>query len=236
MVHTINLSERLQQAASYLSKGARFADIGSDHAYLPCYVCQHDPEAAAIAGEVSKGPYESAARTVASCGLDDRIQVRLGDGLTVLKPGEAEEVVIAGMGGTLIASILERGKDRLGSVQRIIAQPNVDARSVRRWLQKNGYRIVAETIMEEKGHIYEMMAANKSEEMVDLTEREALFGPYLLQERSAAFFNKWASEQMKLERVLSQMKQATEQNEEKKAQFLRELDWIKEVLSHGDTC
>lgn len=231
MTQIIKLSKRLQTVASFLTKGTSFADIGSDHAYLPCYVCQSDPDASAIAGELNQGPFESAVHAVEQYGLTGRIEVRLGDGLSVIAPAEVEEVVIAGMGGTLIASILEAGKDRLNGVRKIVAQPNVDARSVREWLAENGYRIINETILEEKGHIYEIIAAEKLEGgHVMLNESEVLFGPLLLKEKSEVFIKKWEQEQAKLERVIKQMAQAAERNDEKLACFMKESALIKEVI------
>lgn len=230
MESTIKLSERLQKVASYLRKGTYFADIGSDHAYLPCYVCLSDSEARAIAGELNRGPYESARSTVEEQRLDQRISVRLGDGLSVISPGEVEEVAIAGMGGSLIASILEAGKEKLSGVHKIVAQPNVDARSTRKWLAEHGYQIKNETILEEKGHIYEIMAAEKVDVQITLTPQEALFGPLLIQNKTAVFIKKWQEEAEKLDRALVQMENATIKDEVKFSQFKQERTWIKEVL------
>lgn len=233
MENPIKLSERLQCVASYLKNGTTFADIGSDHAYLPCYVCWADPKATAIAGELNKGPYESALSTVAENKLQGRIDVRHGDGLSVIASGEVEEVTIAGMGGSLIASILETGKERLKGVQKIIAQPNVDARSTRNWLTRNGYKIADEMILEEKGHIYEIISAVYTGTAEQLTEQEALFGPILLSKKSDTFFDKWHDELEKVERALGQMTQAVEKDMKKINRFKTERKWIQEVLTNG---
>src|SRR5699024_6975282 len=104
-----NFSNRLKTIASFLSTGTFFADIGTDHAYLPCYVCLNDKQARAIAGEVNEGPYQSACETVRSHHLTEQIEVRKGDGLHVLKQDPVDELVIAGMGGALITNILNNG-------------------------------------------------------------------------------------------------------------------------------
>ncbi|SHF68601.1 tRNA (adenine(22)-N(1))-methyltransferase [Ornithinibacillus halophilus] len=231
MLNSINLSERLQTVASFLPQGANFADIGSDHAYLPCYVCLKDVKASAIAGEVNEGPFNSANETVKQFGLEDKVEVRLGDGLQVIKKDEVDQVVIAGMGGALIRSILEDGKEKLECVETIIAQPNVDESSVRKWFMANHYEIVEETILEENGHIYEIIVGRLVEQPKQLSEKELLFGPILLQHKTEEFFLKWKSEREKRSRVINQLKTAKSDQQEKLNHFNKELKWIEEVLA-----
>ncbi|HEX6593245.1 MAG TPA: class I SAM-dependent methyltransferase [Bacillota bacterium] len=228
----IKLSKRLNTVASFLPKGTIFADIGSDHGYLPCYVCLHDPTARAIAGEVNKGPYQRAVKTVRSFQLEKRIDVRLGNGLAILQPGEVSEVVIAGMGGPLIRTILEDGEDQLLHVERIITQPNVDARGVRHWLTRNGYFITQETIVEENGHYYEIIVADKQadKQQFKLSEKKLLFGPKLLERKGNDFRRKWRHQYKKHCRVVEQMKRARSMPKEKIDQLKTEMEWIREVL------
>ena len=95
----------------------------------------------AVAGEVAKGPYESAVKNVRREGFSEAITVRLADGLFAIEAGDAvDTVTIAGMGGPLIATILESGKDRLSQVKRIITQPNIYSRSIREWAVSNGWK------------------------------------------------------------------------------------------------
>lgn len=230
MKQKFSISIRLQRIAFYLPKKSHFADIGSDHAYLPCYVCLNNEDAKAVAGEVAEGPFESAKSTVEAHQLNSVINVRLGDGLAVVKKGEIKQVVIAGMGGPLIRSILEEGIDRLISVERIIAQPNVDAKTVRKWFQQHDYGIVQEEIVEENGHFYEIIVADKMDTVQNLTEKEYMFGPILLINKSAGFYDKWKSEQEKLQRVMKQLEQARLPQTERLKRFNTELTWIKEVL------
>lgn len=233
-MNILRLSRRLQAVADYLPTSAYFADIGSDHAYLPCYVCLHDKTARAIAGEVRQGPWQRATDTVRQYGLDRAVNVRLGDGLEILSPGEAEQIVIAGMGGSLIANILEEGKEKLENVKRIVAQPNVDVRSTRRWLLKNGFAVTDEVIIEEQGHIYEIIAADRHTDSdpydKNQLEQQLLFGPVLLNKRPDAFYRKWEEEYSKLQFVMQEMQKAKTMNTEKMEEFSREAKWIREVL------
>src|SRR5690625_1476783 len=102
-MENIRISVRLKEISKHIPKASFFADIGSDHAYLPSYVCLNDNEATAIAGEVNKRPYNKAKEVVNRFQLNNRIDVRLGDGLSVLESAKPDTLVIAGMGGKLIA-------------------------------------------------------------------------------------------------------------------------------------
>ena len=234
--NSVKLSQRLIHVASFLPNGAKFADIGSDHAYLPCYVCLKDNTATAIAGEVNEGPYQSARKSVRKRGLEKRIDVRLGNGLEVLnEDDQVEQIVIAGMGGALIAQILEEGKGQLADVKRIIAQPNIDARQVRIWLNENGFHLSDEQIIDEKGHIYEILVADRNADspyIHTLAQKQLLFGPFLLENKTEAFVQKWHQEKYKLNAVIEQMKQATLPNIGKINQFTEELTWIKEEIAN----
>lgn len=236
MTYTINLSNRLKTVASFLPKGAFFADIGSDHAYLPSYVCLQDPKAKAIAGEVNQGPYESAVQTVQYFNLQDQIKVCLGDGLDVLKDKQVNQLTIAGMGGSLIANILKRGAEDLTTIDRIIVQPNIGGKNVRRWFLDNDFTLTNEVIIEENDHIYEILVADKGVEesfyQDNLKEKQLLFGPIFLKKRPDLFKKKWRLQQIKLQQIIKQMTQAKVQNKEKIKQFKQELDWIQEVTKH----
>ncbi|SEM29353.1 tRNA (adenine22-N1)-methyltransferase [Mesobacillus persicus] len=230
-MNTDKLSDRLAAVANYLPHGCRMADIGSDHAYLPCHMVKKGAVRFAIAGEVAEGPFQSAMKQVQLEGLTDRIVVRKGDGLEVIEPGEVDCITVAGMGGTLIASILESGKDKLGEVTKLILQPNVGAMAIRRWLSANDWKLTSETILKEDGKIYEVLVADKGESKY--TEAEVLFGPYLLKDRNEAFQEKWELEKQNWQRILSQLEQA-EQNEatdEKRLELEKKIKMAEEVLS-----
>ncbi|WP_324609852.1 tRNA (adenine(22)-N(1))-methyltransferase [Oceanobacillus damuensis] len=233
-MNKLKLSNRLLEVASYIPEGAYFADIGSDHAYLPCHVCLKDPTAKAIAGEINEGPFNSAQHTVDLYKLGQQIEVRLGNGLEVLKDKEVNHIVIAGMGGSLIKTILDEGKSKLSTVERIIAQPNVDARNVRRWFFENNFTLTKEVILEENDHIYEIIVAerNNGDSLYsdEHFEKELLFGPLLLKQKTSVFLKKWKLEHEKLGRAIAQMNNATAPDNVKMERFKKELAWMEEVL------
>lgn len=230
------LSKRLQTIADKLTPASFFADIGSDHAYLPCYVCNKDLDARAIAGEVRQGPYNRALQTVRAYQLTNRIDVRLGDGLEVIKPDEmVEEIVIAGMGGGLITNILQSGLEQLHSVQRLIIQPNTNAIAVRKLFNELHYTLIDEVILEENNQYYEILIAikndNESPYHIKEIEKQLLFGPYLLKEKSPTFIKKWQLERNKLEKVIKQLECSKENHQTKISLFQEQIKWIEEVTS-----
>lgn len=234
----VTLDQRLKKVVSYIPQGAVLADIGSDHAFVPCYCIQQGLVERAIAGEVNVGPMEAAQGQVALVQLDEQIEVRLGSGLTVLTPGEVTAVTIAGMGGTLIATILEEGKAHLSGEERLILQPNVDAVDVRKWLLEHGYALLSEAIVKENGKIYEILVAEKGEEMIyaedaDIRKWELLFGPQLMREKAPAFIEKWQTEQQKRQFILEQMQRGNDSEllQEKITTIRRLIEKMEEVTS-----
>lgn len=229
------LSQRLALVASFVPKGARLADIGSDHAYLPTYLMLQEAITFAVAGEVVKGPFESAKKQVQSLQLEDSIAVRLADGLQAVEMDDAiDTVTICGMGGDLIASILEAGytAGKLKTVQTLILQPNVDAHSVREWLMNHVYHVTIERIIEENHKIYEIIVAELKQEKAVYTSDQIMFGVFLPIEKSPAFMKKWQLEIEKYDYILQQLTNAKIQDTEKVEVFKAKQRHIQEVL-HG---
>lgn len=231
------LSKRLQAVASLLPENCSiFADIGSDHAYLPCYALLNGLTLKAVAGEISDGPYQSAVTQVKKSNLESHISVRKGNGLEILKPGEVQCVTIAGMGGSLIAQILKEGKEKLAGSERLILQPNIHAHHIRTWLFQEHYEIIHETILEEDDKIYEIIAAEKGDRDRPYQsirfEAGVLTGPLLAKEKNRTFRKKWELELAHLNSIYTSVNQAsdTDSNRKKKKDILTQINLIKEVL------
>ncbi|RYM02231.1 SAM-dependent methyltransferase [Sporolactobacillus sp. THM7-7] len=206
---TVHLSKRLKAVLSFIPENADLADIGSDHAYLPCRAVQEGIVRRSIAGEVREGPFQKALVNVRALGLTNQVSVRLGDGLDIMKRGEVGTVVIAGMGGELITEILGRGLSKLTDRTVLILQPNIREPECRLWLSSHSWRISDEAIVEEGGHFYEVIKAEKhlSGSLI-LTEEQLLMGPILMQRKSPVFRKKWLFRAAKLEEVLHALKSA----------------------------
>lgn len=252
-MNNVKLSNRLKLVLDQIPAGCRLADIGSDHALLPVAAVRSGKAISAVAGEVNPGPFEAARKGVAEAGLGKLISVRRGDGLEVLEPGEADCISIAGMGGSLIAAILERGQSqgKLQGVKLLALQPNVGEDILRRWLLKSGWLLIAEHILEEDGKTYEILTAVPEGDAGGLTndqlyqERELgggavvcgkelllQMGPWLLRAPNDAFIAKWQSEIAKLEGILTSLSRSElESAEDKRNQIRAQITQISEVLA-----
>ena len=220
------ISKRLELVASFVPQGAVLLDVGSDHAYLPIELVERGQIEAAIAGEVVVGPYQSAVKNVDAHGLEEKIQVRLANGLAAFEEEDQVSVItIAGMGGRLIATILEEGLDKLVNVERLILQPNNREDDLRIWLQDHGFQIVAESILEEAGKFYEILVVEAGQ--MKLSASDVRFGPFLSKEVSLVFVQKWQKEAEKLEFALRQI---PEKNLEERQVLVDKIQAIKEVL------
>ena len=138
---------------------ATLADIGTDHGFIPVEAIRRGLICSAIACDIGAGPLERASEHIAMAGLADKIQTRLGDGLGPIKPGEADIIVIAGMGGMLMKKIIQAGIDRALSAKKLILSPQSDLEVFRGFLYESGFNISSETCIEEEGKYYFIIGA-----------------------------------------------------------------------------
>ena len=178
----MQLSKRLQAVARLVTPGSRLADVGTDHGYVPIWLFEQGQILSAIAMDLRNGPLERAREHIQMHGLDAHIETRLSDGLDKLLPGEADSIVIAGMGGMLVVKILSQGQKLLSSVKELILQPQSDLDAVREYLHRTGFVIVKEDMIFEDGKYYPMMKAVHGENTDD-RKIWFLYGRLLLENR-----------------------------------------------------
>ena len=234
---TVELSPRLKTVASFLEGVTLLCDVGSDHAYLPVYAIQQGLITSAIAGEVVKGPFESAQQTVRDYVLTDKISVRLGDGLDVVtSKDEVAAISICGMGGELIARILEQGrvKGTLTGNEKLVLQPNVAEHLLRQWLVDHHYEILEEVVVEDHHRLYEIIVAEKREQCVLLTATQIKFGPKLIENPTNFVIRKWERQLRKIEEILAQLKQSKEVPTEKVETFNHQYLELKGLIDHAN--
>lgn len=225
------LSMRLERVAAHVPQGARLADIGSDHGYLPVALVLRGLVSAAVAGEVAMTPYRAALRSVQENDLHALIRVRLADGLAAIKPGDGITAIsFCGMGGETIRDLLAAGQSRLNGRERLILQPNGGEQPLRQWLMEHGYRIVAEEVLHENRFYYEIIVAEPSGP-VSYSPQALYFGPLQLQARSAAFVAKWARLLKLKRRTLTQLSAARQDGIEDRVNDLeQEIEKISAML------
>ncbi|WP_329606127.1 tRNA (adenine(22)-N(1))-methyltransferase [Pseudomonas syringae] len=226
------LSMRLERVATHVPAGARLADIGSDHGYLPVALLNRGVIAAAVAGEVALTPFCAAERTVRENDLQDQVSVRLADGLAAIKAEDAITAIsLCGMGGETIRDILEAGKARLSGQERLILQPNGGEQPLRLWLMEHDYRIVSEEVLRENRFDYEIIVAERTGP-VKYTAEELYFGPLQMQARSSAFLLKWQRLLGKKHKTLHNFERAQQAvNEEKLQDVAQQVRWITALLA-----
>lgn len=153
----MSISYRLKQVAGKVTNGYRIADIGTDHGYVPVMLLREGIVPYAIAVDISKGSLQKARENAARSGLEDKMDCRLGDGLSCVKPGEADSIIICGMGGILMRRILEEGKETALSARELILSPHRNPELIVEFLQKNDFRIISDVIIEDKKKQYRII-------------------------------------------------------------------------------
>lgn len=154
MNNIINISERLKCVASLVNKGARVADIGTDHAYLPIYLVQNEISNKVYACDVRKEPLRRAKLHIDEYGLSDKITTQLCDGLKGINKGDVDTVTICGMGGKLMKNILKAGIDKLGDNTQLVLSAQSELRDFRKYLLEAGIYIKSEHMLLEDGKYY----------------------------------------------------------------------------------
>ncbi|MGY2174295.1 tRNA (adenine(22)-N(1))-methyltransferase [Pseudomonas azotoformans] len=228
--HTLSL--RLERVAANIPAGARLADIGSDHGYLPVALMRRGLITAAVAGEVATTPFHAAQRTVRDNGLEHQITVRLADGLAAIEAHDGITAIsVCGMGGETIRDILESGKRQLSGRERLILQPNGGEQPLRQWLMDNGYSILSEELLRENRFYYEIIVAERGEAMV-YTAEQLYFGPLQMQARSPAFIAKWQRMLRQKHKTLASFEQARQAvPQEKRQEIAQQANWITALLA-----
>lgn len=158
------LSERLAALKKLAGSGNTAADIGCDHGYLSMALVESGAYCRVIACDLREGPLSAAREHIAAAGLNGQIECRQADGLNALAPGEADTIILAGMGGALMIRILRAGEKAARRADRLVLQPQSEVGEFRRWLRENGYGILEEEMIAEDGKYYPMMAVRPGAE------------------------------------------------------------------------
>lgn len=179
----MQLSKRLNKVAEFVPKGSKVADIGCDHAHTSIYLVMEKRAASSIAMDINEGPLKRAKENIQLYGCEDKIETRLSDGAKKLQIGEADTIIISGMGGLLINKILSESKEVIKSSVCLILQPQSELREVRKYVHELGFKIVMEDMLTEDEKHYTIIKAYKGQETYD-KEVEYRYGKILLEQRN----------------------------------------------------
>lgn len=216
------LTPRLQCIADH-AKGRVIADIGTDHAYIPIELIEKGIADRVIAGDIKEGPLEIAMQNIKSHGLTDKIETRLGGGLSILGKSETDTIIIAGMGGEMIEKIL-REDEETAQGSSLILQPMNSQYELRKYLLFNNYKILEEDIAVEGIKVYNIMVVESGKQDGFKTDIEYHLPKYLTGHKY--FKNLYDKKRREFMKVISGLENSKEPNTEKLNKY---KSWLKEL-------
>lgn len=176
------INERLKKALSFVEHCECMADIGSDHGYASIYVLENGIVNNVIATDISRPSLAKTEKLVERAGLLSKVQCRCGDGFKVLKKHEANVAFVAGMGADLIADIVENSEEISRNLDYMVLQPMNSAEPLRMRLNKNGYSILREAVIEENGKWYSILKM-KNGQSPELSDAEKMIGTFVFKDK-----------------------------------------------------
>lgn len=203
----IKINERLLTAARFVREGSRLADVGTDHAYLPIYLMQVGRIVSAVATDINSGPIEIARKNIASHGFSDSISATLCDGLQSVSSESVDDIAILGMGGELIAWIIEDAPWLKLSEKHLILQPMTHPERLRAHLFREGFAVIDEGINEDRGRIYQTLSVAYDGKVREGTPLSLMFGEILLSRAEPLTLRQIAGVRAQIERRARSMPQ-----------------------------
>ena len=226
----MQIGSRLETIGRLVTAGSVVADIGTDHAYLPVWLMEQGCIKRAIAGDIAAGPCQAARSTIAQHGLQQQIEVRMGSGLSVVQPGEAGCITIAGMGASTMIAILEADLAVAEAADLLILQPMAGAASLRKWLCNHGWELVDEELVDDAPHFYEIMAAKRGASK-EYSEAEYAVGPVLLAKKHVLVGRQLERQLSNTRQLLENMGRSERAKESSKYKEQQSLQAALEVLA-----
>lgn len=207
----MELSKRLKWIVEKLNKTEVIMDIGTDHGYIPIYLIKNNIAQKVIASDINKEPLNKAKINASLDGVLDKIDLRLGGGLSPLKDKEANSVIIAGMGGNLIRDILENDLNKVKNLDYLILQPAQNPEVLRKYLYKNDYEILDEDICLDENQYYEIFKVRyKAGDYISLEDIFYEISPMMLNKKLPLLKSYIESKIEKNEKVMDFIKDNTE--------------------------
>jgi len=224
----MHITKRISSICSYL-EGSKLADIGTDHCFLPIFAIKSGKVDSAIGVDVASQPLHRAYENVSHEGLWDKIELRLGNGLTPIAPGECDTAVISGMGGALISTIIENGLHVARGLSQLILSPQSDPALVRRSLHKFGFEIYNEDMVADGAKFYPLILARPCEkyETQGYSDFDYEFGKIMLAKPNCDFLDFLRELHRKNENIINN----NPLTETRKAEVLEVNGFVREFLN-----
>ncbi|MBQ7795225.1 MAG: SAM-dependent methyltransferase [Lachnospiraceae bacterium] len=228
----MKLSNRLEMVVSFVNHGESAADVGTDHGHVPVELVRRGIVKRALAMDVRKGPLSKAEENIAAAGMKENIETRLSDGVKKLGAGEADSVIIAGMGGELVIHILEDGRHMWDTVEQWVLSPHSEIHKVREWLWNHGFPIVKEDMVYEEGKFYTVLDVRKCGAASEMgaeagSEKRFRYSEYLRKTKNPVFIDYLKDEENKLLSLKENLMKQAEHSERAK----ESLKDVEEKLS-----
>ncbi|MBQ0058971.1 MAG: SAM-dependent methyltransferase [Lachnospiraceae bacterium] len=225
----VKLSGRLQTIADMIDPCGAVTDVGCDHALLSIYLLEQGKVDFALGSDLREGPLKMAEANKERAGFTDQLSLVKWDGVPASPPDGA--LVIAGMGGMLMARILNDAADRLHHFSQIILEPQSDLDVLRKAVASLGFFISDEEMVIDEGKYYAVIKAQPGTQE-PLTDKEWLYGPFLIRKRNEALKGYLLAQGALREKLIDTLEASQSENSRIKcAQVRQEKELIQEVLS-----
>lgn len=201
----MDISPRLLKIEELIPNCSCLADVGTDHAYIPILAISKGKCQKAIATDINKGPVDRADKNIREHSMENRIHTRLGPGLSVLKEGEADIIVIAGMGGNMISDILSQDIRKARTVKTLILQPMTHQDVLRKALSNLGFKIIDEELVREDRRYYQIIMATSGNGDTYKNKAEYMLGLKLIEKKHPLLKEYIAYNKEKLSKVLEKI-------------------------------
>jgi tRNA (adenine22-N1)-methyltransferase len=227
----MDISNRLLCISKMVDRCQAVVDVGTDHGYIPIYLIKNNICKKAVAGDINIGPVRKAEVNVEINGLYDKINCRLGNGLNVVKPGEVQCAVIAGMGGNLIRDIVESSLSTFKALDFAVLQPVQNPEILRKHIYEAGYSIIDEELCFDENKYYEIIKVRFGEEPKTLDEIYYEISPILIKKKHP-LLSKYI--EVKIEKnikIIESIKVDSEFAVNRKRELVHKVEKLKEILS-----
>ncbi|MBO5530289.1 MAG: SAM-dependent methyltransferase [Bacilli bacterium] len=198
----MKISDRLKELSTFVDENDKLIDIGCDHALLDIYLCDEYKNLKVIASDVHEGALKSAEKNIEKFKMNDRIDLRLGDGLTIVNADEIDSILIAGMGFNTIKRILSNDT-KMTNVKKIVIQSNTDVVKLRKFVIRLGFKITRELLVKDNDIIYTIIEFKPGSEKYSY--EEIYFGPRILDNKDDIFYEYYSKKLLKYENLLLQI-------------------------------